>query len=89
VEQSTQSHKTIMSRWTFQAVMKNSEDSKKQSNQGGNKRMQKQTIQFAVQSKDGVIQRVGKSTILQPKPNFKGDSVKWLPDKPKQKKQIQ
>ena len=53
--------------------------------QGGNKRMQKQTIQFAVQSNNGVVQRVGKSTILQPKTNFKGGSIKWYEDKPKQK----
>lgn len=47
--------------------------------------MQKQTIQFAVQSKNGVVQRVGKSTILQPKTNFKGGTVKWYEDKQKQK----
>lgn len=47
--------------------------------------MQKQTIQFAVQSKNGVVQRVGKSTILQPKTNFKGGTVKCYEDKPKQK----
>lgn len=47
--------------------------------------MQKQTIDFAVQSKNGVIQKVGKSTILQPKTNFKGGSIKWHEDKPKQK----
>ena len=45
--------------------------------------MQKQTIQFAVQSKNGVVQRVGKSTILQPKTNFQGGSIKWYEDKPK------
>lgn len=45
--------------------------------------MQKQTIQFAVQSKNGVIEKVGKSTILQPKTNFKGGSIKWYEDKPK------
>lgn len=44
----------------------------------------KQTLQFAVETKNGV-QRIGKSAILQPKPNFKGGSVKWYPDKPKQK----
>lgn len=47
--------------------------------------MQKQTIQFAVQSKNGVIQKVDKSIILQPKTNFKGGSIKWYEDKPKQK----
>lgn len=45
--------------------------------------MQKQTVQFAVESKNGVVQRVGKSTILQPKTNFRGGSIKWYEDKPK------
>ena len=48
--------------------------------------MQKQqTIQFAV-SKDskGAIQ-IGRSAILQPKPNFKGGSIKFYQDQPKQK----
>lgn len=44
----------------------------------------KQEVQFAVETIKGV-QRIGKSAILQPKPNFKGGSVKWYPDKPKQK----
>ena len=44
----------------------------------------KQIMQFAVETQNGV-QRIGKSAILQPKPNFKGGSVKWYPDKPKQK----
>ena len=47
--------------------------------------MQKQTVQFAVESKNGVVQRVGKSTILQPRTNFKDGSIKWYEDKPKQK----
>lgn len=42
--------------------------------------MQKQTIQFAVESKNGVIEKVGKSTILQPQTNFKGGAVKWFDD---------
>lgn len=45
--------------------------------------MQKQTIQFAVETKNGVVQRIGKSTIYQPKTNFKGGSIKWYEDKPK------
>lgn len=45
--------------------------------------MQKQTTQFAVQTNKGVIEKVGKSTILQPKTNFQGGSIKWLEDKPK------
>ena len=47
--------------------------------------MKTNTIQFAVQSKNGVIEKVGKSTILQPKTNFKGGQIKWYEDKPKQK----
>ena len=47
--------------------------------------MKTQTMQFAVQSKNGVVQKVGKTTILQPKTNFKGGSIKWYEDKPKKK----
>lgn len=47
--------------------------------------MQAQTIQFAVQSTNGVIEKVGKSTIYQPKTNFKGGKIRWYEDKPKQK----
>ena len=49
--------------------------------------MQKQqTIQFAVvKDSKGVIQQIGRSAILQPKPNFKGGSIKWYQDQPKQK----
>ena len=42
---------------------------------------QKQAIEFATVVKNGVIQEVGKSAILQPKPNFKGGSIKWYEDK--------
>lgn len=45
--------------------------------------MEKQIIKFVVESKNGVVQRVGKSIILQPKTNFKGGSIKWYEDKPK------
>ena len=43
--------------------------------------MQTQTIQFATVTKNGVVQKIGKSTILQPKTNFKGGSIKWYEDK--------
>lgn len=43
--------------------------------------MQKQTIQFAVESKNGVVEKIGKSTILQPETNFKGGSVRWYDNK--------
>ena len=45
--------------------------------------MQTQTIQFAVVTKNGVVQKVDKSTISQPKTNFKGGSIKWYEDKKK------
>lgn len=47
--------------------------------------MQKQTMEFVVETKNGVVERIGKSSILQPKTNFKGSSIKWYEDKPKQK----
>lgn len=45
--------------------------------------MQTQTIQFTVESKNGVIQRIGKSSVYVPNTNFKGGSIKWYEDKPK------
>lgn len=45
--------------------------------------MKTQTIQFATVTKNGVVQKVGKSTILQPKTNFKSGSIKWYEDKKK------
>lgn len=47
--------------------------------------MQKQTVEFAITHKNGVITRIGRTSLNQPKINFKGGSVKWYPDKPKQK----
>lgn len=47
--------------------------------------MQKQTVEFSVKRDNGIITRVGKTGILQPKTNFKGGSVRWYEDKPKQK----
>ena len=49
-------------------------------------RMQKQTLAIAVETKDGAVQRIGRSAILTPKPNFGGGSVKWYVDRPKEKK---
>ncbi len=42
--------------------------------------MEKRTIQFAVESKNGVVQRVGKSIITQPKINYNGKVTKWFDD---------
>ncbi|MCI9423899.1 hypothetical protein GN277_12945 [Lachnospiraceae bacterium WCA-9-b2] len=38
-------------------------------------------VTFAVIKKNGIVTNVGRSTILQPKTNFKGEStVKWYKD---------
>ena len=42
--------------------------------------MQKQTVEFAVQTKNGVVQKVGKSSVLVPKTNFKGGEIKFFDD---------
>ena len=46
--------------------------------------MQKQTVEFATIRKNGIITRIGRTSINQPKTNFKGGSVKFYEDKPKQ-----
>ena len=48
--------------------------------------MQKQTVEFATVVKNGVVQKIGRSTMLQPKTKFQGGSIKWYQDKPKKKK---
>ncbi len=45
--------------------------------------MHRQTVQFAVTHNKGNVTRIGKASILQPKTNFKGGSIKWYEDKPK------
>lgn len=47
--------------------------------------MKTQTVEFAVTRNKGTITKVGRTGILQPKTSFKGGSVKWYEDKPKQK----
>lgn len=47
--------------------------------------MHTQTVEFAVTRNNGNITRIGKISILQPKTNFKGGSVKWYEDKRKEK----
>ena len=46
--------------------------------------MQRQTIEFATIRKNGVMTKIGRTGINQPKTNFMGGSVKWQEDKPKQ-----
>ena len=45
--------------------------------------MQRQTVEFAVQTKNGVVQKIGRSSVYVPKTNFKGGQIKWYEDKPK------
>lgn len=42
--------------------------------------MRKSTITFAVKTKNGVVTEIGRSSLLQPKTNFKGGSIKWFDD---------
>lgn len=42
--------------------------------------MKKQTVKFVVETNNGIVNRIGKSTIMQPPINFKGGSVKWFDD---------
>lgn len=42
--------------------------------------MDDQTVAFATVSEKGVVTKVGKSTVLQPKLRFKGGSVRWFDD---------
>lgn len=47
--------------------------------------MQKQTMEFAVTSKNGIVTHVGRSSVAHPKINFqRGNGIKWYQDKPKQ-----
>ena len=48
--------------------------------------MQKQTLAIAVETKDGIVQRIGRSAIFTPKPNLGGGCIKWYADRPKEKK---
>lgn len=43
--------------------------------------MQKQTAEFATVVKGGVVEKIGKGSVLIPKTNFKGGSIKWYEDK--------
>lgn len=42
--------------------------------------MNKKEMEFAVVVRDDVVVRIGKSSILQPKTNFKGGGIKWFDD---------
>lgn len=40
----------------------------------------KKTVQFTTTLKDGVVQKVGRSTVEQPKVNFNNKGIKWFDD---------
>ncbi len=46
--------------------------------------MQTHTVEFALIHNKGSITRIGRTSISQPKTNFKGGKIKWYEDKPKQ-----
>ena len=46
--------------------------------------MNKQTIAFAVQKKDSIVTKIGRSYIRHPEIKFTGSGVKWCGDRPKQ-----
>lgn len=48
--------------------------------------MKKETVEFAIVTKNGVVEQIGKSTITKPTTEFKGGSIKWYQDKPKENK---
>lgn len=39
------------------------------------------TAQFAVETRNGIVTRIGKSFIITPKSQFRGGGVKWFDDK--------
>lgn len=43
--------------------------------------MSNQVISFGVETKNGVVTKIGKSYIRLPKVNFGGGSIKWLDDR--------
>ena len=51
--------------------------------------MKKQTVEFAVVTKNGVVTQIGRSVIYQPEIKFKGGTVKWVDDSKYMKKHQQ
>ena len=43
--------------------------------------MQKQTMQFAIQTDNGIVQKIGRSCINQPKTNYQGKGTNWHKDR--------
>ena len=42
--------------------------------------MHKTAMEFATVTKNGVVQKVGRSTILQPQSHYTGKKTKWFDD---------
>ena len=42
--------------------------------------MQKQTVEFVVQTKENIVDKVGKSSVLVPKTNYDGRKTCWFDD---------
>ncbi len=42
--------------------------------------MKKTTMQFATVTENGVVTKIGRSSVLTPKPKFKGGSIPWFDD---------
>lgn len=42
--------------------------------------MDKQIVQFATKEKNGVVEHIGKSEMLQPKIKYDGRKTKWFDD---------
>lgn len=47
--------------------------------------MKRQTVEFEFKNQNEATTRMGRATIYQPKTTYKGGSVKWYEDKPKNK----
>lgn len=48
--------------------------------------MKKETVEFMVETKNGVVDRIGKSSISNPKTNFDHKGIKWFDDSKLQRK---
>lgn len=47
--------------------------------------MEKQISTFGIETKDGVVSRIGRSYVMTPAVKWNGKGIKWFPDKYKEK----
>lgn len=52
----------------------------KKNKKKGQRKMKRETIQFVVEAKNGVVEQVGKSSISKPETNFDHKGIKWFDD---------